>query len=105
LALLDVQELGKDYGGLEALKDVSLSVNIGEVLGLVGPYRLRKDLPPEGDKSPEGAPTAGSITIGGLKITECSEKEKVGDFQKPVMFSSYVYFNASYGLKIPGHQG
>ena len=34
---LDVERLGKSFGGVEALKDVSLSVRRGEIVGLIGP--------------------------------------------------------------------
>ena len=34
--LLQIESLRKHYGGLEALSDVSLSVGVGEVVGLVG---------------------------------------------------------------------
>jgi tungstate transport system ATP-binding protein len=106
LALLMVQGLGKDYGGSEVLKDVSLSVDRGEVLGLVGPTGAGKTTLLRLINLLE-RPTAGSITFGGLKLTECSEAEKVAIrrrmamvFQKPVMFSYSVYYNVSYGLKI-----
>jgi tungstate transport system ATP-binding protein len=108
LALLMVQGLGKDYGGSEVLKDVSLSVDRGEVLGLVGPTGAGKTTLLRLINLLE-RPTAGSITFGELKLTECSEAEKVAIrrrmamvFQKPVMFSYSVYYNVSYGLKIRG---
>jgi tungstate transport system ATP-binding protein len=108
LALLMVQGLGKDYDGSEVLKDVSLSVDRGEVLGLVGPTGAGKTTLLRLINLLE-RPTAGSITFGGLKLTECSDAEKVAIrrrmamvFQKPVMFSYSVYYNVSYGLKIRG---
>ncbi len=108
MALLMVQGLGKDYSGSEVLKDVSLSVDRGEVLGLVGPTGAGKTTLLRLINLLE-RPTAGSITFGGLKLTECSEAEKVAIrrrmamvFQKPVMFSYNVYYNVSYGLKIRG---
>jgi tungstate transport system ATP-binding protein len=108
LALLMVQGLGKDYDGSEVLKDVSLSVDRGEVLGLVGPTGTGKTTLLRLINLLE-RPTAGSITVGGLKLTECSEAEKVAIrrrmamvFQKPIMFSYSVYYNVSYGLKIRG---
>lgn len=108
MALLMVQGLGKDYSGSEVLKDVSMSVDRGEVLGLVGPTGAGKTTLLRLINLLE-RPTAGSITFGGLKLTECSEAEKVAIrrrmamvFQKPVMFSYNVYYNVSYGLKIRG---
>ncbi len=35
--ILRVENLSLEFGGLKALKDVSLSVNKGEILGLIGP--------------------------------------------------------------------
>jgi branched-chain amino acid transport system ATP-binding protein len=37
MALLEVRNLNKHFGGLHAVKDVSLSVERGEVLGILGP--------------------------------------------------------------------
>jgi branched-chain amino acid transport system ATP-binding protein len=36
LALLEVQDLGRKFGGVVALKDVSFSVDQGEIVGLIG---------------------------------------------------------------------
>ena len=36
-ALVRVRRLGKDYGGVEALKQVDLEIREGEILGLIGP--------------------------------------------------------------------
>lgn len=35
--LLEAQGISKNYGGIHALRDVSISVRAGEILGLVGP--------------------------------------------------------------------
>ena len=37
MSLLQIQEVSKRFGGLEALTDVSYSVEKGEILGLIGP--------------------------------------------------------------------
>ena len=36
-ALLEVTNLSKRFGGLQAVQDVSLTVNAGEIVGLIGP--------------------------------------------------------------------
>ena len=36
-ALLEVEGLTKTFGGLVAVKDLSLAVSAGEILGLIGP--------------------------------------------------------------------
>ena len=37
MALLDVQNLSKEFGGLRANDDISFSMDKGELLGLIGP--------------------------------------------------------------------
>ena len=34
---LDIEQVGKSFGGVDALKDVSLSLRRGEIVGLIGP--------------------------------------------------------------------
>jgi branched-chain amino acid transport system ATP-binding protein len=36
-ALLDVRDLGKHFGGLHAVAELSFTVGEGEILGLIGP--------------------------------------------------------------------
>src|SRR5690606_15604394 len=36
-ALLEVRNLSKRFGGLQATKDVSFTLNEGEIVGLIGP--------------------------------------------------------------------
>ena len=35
--LLDASGIGKRFGGVQALKDVSLTIRRGEIYGLIGP--------------------------------------------------------------------
>ena len=37
MALLDVKDLTKRFGGLVANKDISLSVEAGEIVAIIGP--------------------------------------------------------------------
>src|SRR5262245_24457956 len=37
MALLDVQQVSVSFGGLQALSDVSIDVQVGHVTGLIGP--------------------------------------------------------------------
>lgn len=37
MSLLEMKNIKKSFGGLEVLKDISLTVNQGEVLGIIGP--------------------------------------------------------------------
>ena len=36
-ALLRAEHISKSFGGVQALKDVSLTLNAGEIYGLIGP--------------------------------------------------------------------
>ncbi len=65
--MIEVKELSKRYGTFEAVKQISFSVNEGDVVGLLGPNGAGKTttmrmlttfLPP----------TSGTATIGGLDI-------------------------------------
>jgi len=38
--ILQLQSVSRRFGGLQALRDVSLTVNRGEVIGLIGPSRI-----------------------------------------------------------------
>lgn len=37
MALLEVKNIGKKFGGLQALDDISLSLSSGEIMGIIGP--------------------------------------------------------------------
>ena len=38
MSLLEIKNVKKNFGGVEVLKDISLKVDKGEVLGIIGPY-------------------------------------------------------------------
>lgn len=40
--LLDVQQASRAFGGLKALNEVSLHINKGELIGLIGPNGAEK---------------------------------------------------------------
>ncbi|HNX39474.1 MAG TPA: phosphate ABC transporter ATP-binding protein [Methanothrix sp.] len=108
MALLSVTGLGKSCGRAEILKGIDLSVERGEVLGLIGPTGSGKttllrliNLLDE--------PSCGCIEFDGRTVSGLPEKEMLAArrrmgmvFQKPVMFSASVQDNVSYGLRVRG---
>lgn len=65
--MIDVQDLDKNYGPVEALKGVSFHVNAGEIIGLLGPNGAGKTTMM---KILTGylQPTQGSVTVDGLDV-------------------------------------
>ena len=110
MAFLEVRNLGKSYGQAEILKGINLSVEKGEILGLIGPTGSGKttllrliDLLEE--------PGHGSILLEGREVSGWPEKERIAArrrmgmvFQKPVMFKSTVLENVSFGLLVRGKE-
>jgi branched-chain amino acid transport system ATP-binding protein len=75
-ALLEVRGIGKRFGGLQAVADVSFTLDEGEILGLIGPNGAGKttlfNLVNGVFKS-----DTGSITFSGKDITGCSPDQVV----------------------------
>jgi ABC-type branched-subunit amino acid transport system ATPase component len=67
MPLLAVQTVTKRFGGLAALKDVSLHVEAGEIRGLIGPNGAGKSTLLQ-VVSGFLSPTAGAVVIGGQTI-------------------------------------
>jgi len=68
LALLEVKGVTKDFGGLAALKGVSLEMNQGEIVGLIGPNGAGKSTLFDIITGIE-RPTSGKIVFDGIDIT------------------------------------
>jgi tungstate transport system ATP-binding protein len=108
LALLEVRSLSKSIGPAKILKGIDLTVERGEILGLIGPTGSGKttllrliNLLDE--------PSRGSILFDGRMVSGKPEKELLSArrkmamvFQKPVMFKASVEENVSYGLRMRG---
>jgi tungstate transport system ATP-binding protein len=106
---MEIRGLYKCFGRSEILKSINLDIEEGQVLALIGPTGSEKttllrliDLLDQ--------PTEGHIFFRGADVCHLSSKEKLDArrkmamvFQKPVMFSSSVYENVSYGLKVRGN--
>ncbi len=111
MAFLEVRSLSKSIGSTEILHEINLTVERGEILGLIGPTGSGKttllrliNLLDE--------PSAGCILFDGKEVSGRPEKEGLAVrrkmamvFQKPVMFKAGVEENVSYGLRMRGSQG
>ena len=105
---METRGLGKTYGQAQILKDITLCVEKGEVLALIGPTGSGKttllrliNLLDE--------PSEGSVILDGVEVTALPEKQRLQArrrmsmvFQKPVMFKGSVRQNISFGLKVRG---
>ncbi|MGB5101481.1 MAG: phosphate ABC transporter ATP-binding protein [Methanothrix sp.] len=108
MALLEISSLGKSYGKAEILKGIDLTVERGEILGLIGPTGSGKttllrlvNLLDE--------PSTGRILFEDREVSGRPEREKLSMrrkmamvFQKPVMFKASVEENVSFGMRMRG---
>ncbi|MEX2537787.1 MAG: MFS transporter [Actinomycetota bacterium] len=102
--VLQVQEVSKSFGGVNAVSDVSFDLREGESLGLIGPNGAGKttvfDL-----VSGYQTPDSGRISYEGVDITQLSAEERarlglVRRFQDARMFPSLsVYENVLVALE------
>jgi tungstate transport system ATP-binding protein len=108
LAFLEVRSLSKSIGQAKILRGIDLTVERGEILGLIGPTGSGKttllrliNLLDE--------PSTGCILFDGRMVSGkpereqlCARRKMAMVFQKPVMFKASVEANVSYGLRMRG---
>jgi ABC-2 type transport system ATP-binding protein len=77
--MIEIRNLSKHFGTLRAVDDISLRVNVGEVLGFLGPNGAGKSTTM---KMVSGflAPTAGTAVVCGHDVTRepIAVKSKIG---------------------------
>jgi phosphate transport system ATP-binding protein len=105
-----MEELSITYGGLAAVKHVSLPVRQGEVLALIGPSGCGKttllrslnrlvDLTPTAVRS--GRITLDGEDVDGVEVTELRRRVSMV-FQQPNPFPMSVFDNVAYALREQG---
>ncbi|MGH8819733.1 MAG: ABC transporter ATP-binding protein [Rhodoferax sp.] len=67
MALLEVKNLTKRFGGLVANRDISLQVDAGEIIAIIGPNGAGKSTLFNG-LAGHHAPTSGSVTFNGTEL-------------------------------------
>ena len=67
MALLEVKNLTKRFGGLIANRDISLQVDAGEIVAIIGPNGAGKSTLFNG-LAGHHAPTSGSVTFNGIEL-------------------------------------
>lgn len=106
MALLEIRNLSKNYGSKTVLKNVSLSVEKGEIYTFIGPSGSGKStllrLVDALEKPSRGEITFDSLTYDGLKGDDLvSLRRRMALlFQKPIMFNMSVFDNVAYGLNL-----
>ncbi|OZI61013.1 ABC transporter ATP-binding protein [Bordetella genomosp. 11] len=74
MALLEVKQLTKRFGGLVANKDIDLDVEAGEIVAIIGPNGAGKSTLFNGLVG-HHAPTSGSVTFNGRSMLGCKPEQ------------------------------
>lgn len=105
LALLNVKQASRSFGGLKALTDVSLYLNEGELIGLIGPNGAGKttlfNLLTGVYEPSEGQVLLSGESIGGMKPYRINWKGAARTFQNIRLFGS---MSVVENVKIAFHQ-
>jgi branched-chain amino acid transport system ATP-binding protein len=96
MALLDIKNVTKVFGGLIAVRDLSLSVERGEILGLIGPNGAGKstafNIITGFYKPDKGRILFKGDVITGLHIDQIARKGIGRIFQEPTLFMQETVF-------------
>ena len=102
--ILEIKNLYKNYGSLNILKDVNVSIGSGDFLVLVGPSGCGKSTLLNCIAGLEPI-SGGSIEIGGQDMTHVSPKDR----NIAMVFQSYALYptmtvakNITFGMKVRG---
>lgn len=105
LALLNVKQASRTFGGLKALTDVSLYLNEGELIGLIGPNGAGKttlfNLLTGVYEPSEGQVLLSGESIGGMKPYKINWKGAARTFQNIRLFGNMT---VEENVKIAFHQ-
>lgn len=104
MAFLEISNLEKSFGANHVVKDISLSIEMGEFVSLLGPSGCGKTTVLRMVAGFE-VPTSGSIRIDGVDVIGLrSNQRNIG-----MVFQSYALFpnltvaqNVAFGLKVAG---
>ncbi len=102
--ILEVKNLAKNYGQIEILKDINVSIDPGDFLVLVGPSGCGKSTLLNCIAGLEPI-TDGELYIGGRNMTDVSPKDR----DIAMVFQSYALYptmtvarNITFGMKVRG---
>ena len=102
--ILDIQNLVKNYGAVEILKNINVSIEPGDFLVLVGPSGCGKSTLLNCIAGLEPI-SGGTISIGGRDMTHVSPKDR----DIAMVFQSYALYptmsvakNITFGMKVRG---
>ena len=76
MSLLEIKNVKKNFGGVEVLKDISLKVDKGEVLGIIGPSGSGKSTMLNMLAGLE-KPTKGEVIVAGEHLEKMNENQLV----------------------------
>ena len=104
MSKIELEDVSKSYGDLQAVEDVSLSVRDGELLCLLGPSGCGKSTTMRMISGLE-TPTEGEVYIGGKDVTgqPAYDRDTSMVFQNWALFPyKTVLENVAFGLKMRG---